>query len=371
MNRLPVPPRLLIFDSPLPWDVYDYSGQLLLCKGYRITRESQREVLIARGVYMDENLLRQSQGSSKPESTGYDPFRLWDSIVGELDVLMRNIRSGEDFSREVIGLAGLVQELTRRSADTALAAIILTDQRRYPIVHSLHVAILCELIASRMAWSEARRLSLCCAAMTMNLAMLDLQTQLCAQRMAPSSQQRKDIERHPQLGDEMLRYAGVRDEIWLRAVREHHERVGGGGYPFGIVAPSEEALLIHTTDILSAKVSPRAARAPVTPQEAAKSLYIASGGGEKNPYVGALIKEVGIFPPGTFVQLANGETALVLRRGAAANAPQVLSLLSGSGTSYGKPINRDTSIKTFEVTAVVPRNKVRVRFDMEQVWRSA
>ena len=369
LHTTPLNANQLQVGQPLPWDVYDNAGKLLLCKGYVLLRESQLHVLAARGLSVDERLLRASSSARPQPASQYDPFRLWEHIIEELDILLRSLRIEEDFIAQMQGLAALVQTLVERSADTALAAMILTDQRRYPIIHSLHTAVLSDMIARRLNWTAERRNSLCCAAMTMNLAMLDLQQLLCSQRLAPTALQRKEIERHPELGTNLLKEAGVTDPIWLDAVRDHHERTGGGGYPFGIAAPGQEALLIQTTDIFSAKVSPRAARAPSTAQEAARSLFVGSDGGQNNPFAAALIKEVGIFPPGTCVNLANGETGIVLHRGNAANTPVVMSLTNHNGLSYQRPLRRDTSVKTYEVVSVVPRDKVRVRFNPEKLWR--
>ncbi|MEC5396406.1 HD-GYP domain-containing protein [Uliginosibacterium sp. H1] len=378
MNRKPAPPRLIEVDTPLPWDLYDTRGNLLLCEGYKLKRESERDVLLARTPQVDGHLLPDDAPTPPPPATGAaprraetrsDPFRLWRSIVSELEDLLRHVLQREDFTRDALNIARLVQTLTTHNADTALAAIVLADQRRYPIVHSLHVAILCELVASRLGWDEARRDSLGCAAITMNLAMLTLQAQLCVQRTAPTPQQRQAIDRHPQLGEEVLKRAGVTDENWLRAVLEHHEKPGGGGYPYGIGSPSEEAQLIQTADVFSAKLSPRAARAPMAPQEAARSLYLGTQNAESNPYVAVMIKEIGIFPPGTFVQLANGETAMVLRRGSTANTPYVMSLLSASGVPFDRPVRRDTGIKAYEVASVMPRDKLQMRFNIETMWQ--
>ena len=366
----PVSPDQLHLGMPLPWNVFDNAGQLLLCKGYVISRESQMQVLMARGLYIDESLVRAStQRSSTPSS--YDPFRLWEHILDELGILLRTVRIEPEFLSQIASLAKLVQILAERSPDTALAAMILTEQRRYPIIHSLHTAILCELIARRLAWDDERRTSLCSAAMTMNLAMIDLQQLLCSQRIAPTAEQRRDIKRHPELGAELLANAGVTDDVWLAAVRDHHERRGGGGYPFGIAAPSPEAYLIQTCDIFSAKVSPRAARAPITAQEAARALFVQPDGAGQNPFAATLIKEIGIFPPGTCVNLANGETGIVLQRGASANTPLVMSLINQNGLSYQNPLRRDTSLKPYEVMSVVPRDKMRVRFSPEVLWRNS
>lgn len=373
MPRHRIIPRLLVVDEPLPWDVFDANGALLLRRGYRIARASQRDVLLARGLYTEEDLanapLATPQRSLSVLNT-QDPFHLWDSVLDELEILLREIRSTEDFREQIEGLASLIQSLARNAADTALAAVILTNQYRYPIIHSLHVAVLIELVATRLQWSEDRRISAVCAALTQNLAMLNLQMRLCEQRMAPTEAQRQEIQRHPKLGHDMLQAAGVRDPLWLRTVLEHHETPGGGGYPFGISDPCEEAILLQTADIFSAKVSPRAARKPITPQEAAKSLYLASGGGERNPFVAVLIKEIGIFPPGTFVRLANGELALVTHRGASANTPEALALTTPMGMPYASPMPRQTTLRSHAIVAVIPRDQLNFEVNISRIWPS-
>lgn len=52
------------------------------------------------------------------------------------------------------------------------------------------------------------------------------------------------------------------------------------------------------------------------------------GGGANNPFAAAIIKPMGINPPGTCVKLANGETA---------NTPVVRSLISADGWVYPEP----------------------------------
>ncbi|MFN7369254.1 MAG: hypothetical protein ACK5SG_03355, partial [Burkholderiales bacterium] len=65
---------------------------------------------------------------------------------------------------------------------------------------------------------------------------------------------------------------------------------------------------------------------------------MSEGDGGHNPIATILIKEIGIYPPGSFVKLANGETAIVVRRGEAANSPVVAALSSGSGIPYVDPV---------------------------------
>lgn len=375
MSRHRIKPKLLVLYEPLPWDVFDHNGMLLMSRGTRLTRESQRDILVARGLYAAEapepEPARTDAPPPPPTTEPLDPLRLWESVISELEILLRGVASTKNFREQIENLARLILELVGKVPDAALAAIMLADQKRYPVVHSIHTAILTELTGSRLGWTQDHRLSVICAALTQNLGMLDLQSSLCQQSTPPTALQRGEILRHPILSHELLRGAEVTDPLWLQAVLEHHEHPDGGGYPFGIQTPCAEGMLLQTADIFSAKISARTARSSITPQKAARSLYLESGNGRKNPFVAVLIKEIGIFPPGTFVKLANDEIALVMHRGSRVNTPEALSLTTPQGIPYHQPVLRHTAHRSFAIVAVIPRNHLKFRVNLERIWSMA
>ena len=81
----------------------------------------------------------------------------------------------------------------------------------------------------------------------------------------------------------------------------------------------------------------------------------------------AIIKAVGIYPPGSFVRLASQEVAVVLRRGRRANEPLVASVLSRIGLPLGEPALRDTRMKPHEVTAGVAPHEVKLRLHLQRL----
>ena len=118
------------------------------------------------------------------------------------------------------------------------------------------------------------------------------------------------------------------------------------------------ARLIQRADIFAAAISPRAGRRPVPPSKAMKAAYF-----DENSQVdeagSALVKAVGIYPPGSFVCLANGEVAVVVRRGANTSAPRVAVVRHRSGMPNADLTVRDTALPEFKVTANVAHDAVK------------
>ncbi|UUX94896.1 hypothetical protein [Aquabacterium sp. J223] len=82
----------------------------------------------------------------------------------------------------------------------------------------------------------------------------------------------------------------------------------------------------------------------------------------------AIVKETGLYPPGTYVKLASGELAVVVRRGPCATTPQVCSLTDATGLAFTQPLARDTGRLQHKVLAAVPADSVRVRFERERLF---
>lgn len=343
--------------EPLPFRVLDAFGRLLLAQGQRIHDARQLQALLERGASVEQEEVRQvraargAQGGggrvpSARELTWFDHF---DQQTWALDDLLRALVKGDlrdgvqggNLAAQIASFGDHFVELVERQPDAALFHAVRQDDKRYALyalTHALHAATVVQLAARQLGWPAPQVRSAVLAALTMNAAIVELQGRMAEQKEPASKAQFEQIRAHPHRSADLLAAAGITDEAWLQAVRDHHERKSGG-YPRG-VEPGEVARLVRAADVYTAKISPRAIRAAQTPQLAARQLFQEEGGG---PLAAALIKAVGVYPPGDLVTLKNGETAIVVMRSAVGNAPQVAALLS----AQGKPINgaprRDTS----------------------------
>src|SRR5690606_31073221 len=94
--------------------------------------------------------------------------------------------------------------------------------------------------------------------------------------------------------------------------------------------------ILGTVDRYAALISPRKTRSG---RSATESLQVLQQDGQYADEVKqALIDVVGLYPPGTYVQLDNGEVAVVLRRGRSLDEPQIASLIDSDADSLDHPI---------------------------------
>jgi HD-GYP domain-containing protein (c-di-GMP phosphodiesterase class II) len=355
--------------SPLPFGVRDENGKLLLAAGQLIGTHGQLEALLARGLYADRAEI-EAFVAGRGEAAMKTPLSLfdrWEQAVWQLDKLLRSVDQDPGFPERCDEFTNHLVALVQRDPDIAIYLAVRQDARRlklYGLTHALHCALVCQLTVTRMGWPADRMRTLVKAALTMNLTIIDVQAAFAVQGRLTEAH-RAQIAAHPQSVLELLRAAGVNDEAWLTTVIEHHERPGGGGYPAGSTDLSEEAAVLRMADVFMAKISPRTDRPALSIQVAARQMFNDAKG---SPAAGALIKEFGIYPPGNFVQLACGELALVIRRGASANTPMAAAITDKSGAPTIHTTRRDTAQAAFAIKALAAESPLVLRMTPERLY---
>jgi HD-GYP domain-containing protein (c-di-GMP phosphodiesterase class II) len=350
----------------LPWGVRDGNGTLLLSRGHVLTDDRAVEVLLERGVYVDAAEV--ASVSNQGESAKQESMTVrWSAAEARLSTILKAVTDPLFLARlheSIVQIAALADG----NVDLLIFLILRHDHSRplnYGVVHSLHTAAICSLLSRRKSWEEAQRRSLIGAALTMNIAMLELQGSLAARAGRPSEAEQLLIQQHSTDAGALLRAAGLTDIDWLTAVEQHHEITGGTGYPNGVVEPTEMARMLRFVDLFLAKHSPRIRRAPQPAHKAARDLFTNSGG---DPLAELIIKEFGIYPPGAYVKLASSEVAIVTQRGVTANAPIVMAITNKNGDPLSLPSRRDTGHANFKITATVDETLIRVRHSADVLY---
>lgn len=330
--------------EPLPFNVREESGGLLLACGQVVRSDVQLELLLERGMFADVEEIKALAAGRKVDAIAPSIFARWKRVTWALELLLKAVSVEAGFLAACDELTDELMALVAQDADIAVYQSVRQEShqlRNYGLMHAIHVAVLVLLLSQRLGWAPARVRSVVQAALTMNLSIIELQGSYAVYGRL-TAEQRDGLRRHPDDAAAKLRAAGVSDEDWLQAVAQHHERADGQGYPLGLPASAigEPAQLLRMADVFMAKLSRRESRPPMDAKEAERQAYAESAG---SPMAAVLVKEIGVFPPGEMVSLANGEKGVVIRRGATLQTPLVATLTDKKGVPTVNTVKRDTS----------------------------
>lgn len=345
-------------DVPLPWNVRNHDCTLLLARGHIVSSDAQMQALLERGMYVDLEEKRAVEALTAPKpAPAKSIYTRWADAIDTLETIVRELPHAPDFPATIEALAQELITLADLDADIAIFMAVRQDQARhlrYGYSHSIYTALLVILMARRMEWTAARVRLITLAALTMNASIADLQGQMASQDYPVLDRQRAQLRAHPIDSATLLAKAGITDTGWLNAVREHHEQANGNGYPTGSTQICELAQMLRMADIFMARISPRAIRAPMNVQDAARQMFRDDKGGAMSS---AIIKVLGIYPPGNLVKLASGELGVVMRCGAEARTPLVAAVTDAQGRSVTTTLHRNTAEPAYAITGPAADDK--------------
>ncbi|MCG5529146.1 MULTISPECIES: HD-GYP domain-containing protein [Halorhodospira] len=368
----------LALGKPVPYDIEDAYGHLLLRRGSILRSREQLERLlqIGRTPYHVAAWRQETGGVSRRRELALAAFRNPFDLIYQISRALQETFKwlGEDndrFLRRLDHLASRIGDLVERDADAAIGAAHLDEAFAYSIRHPIRQAILCDVVGSQLDIPDSERRSIVLAALSANIGMLETQDGLDRQSAPLDDAQRRDLEEHPLRSVERLSAAGVEDPIWLRVVAEHHERLDGSGYPAGLHGTQicRGARLLTIADTYLAMISNRVYRPATAVRETLLELMNQSGRIYDRDILSGLIQTIGIYPAGSFVALDSGERGVVIQRGNRGANPVVAVLIKANGQPTARPLYRDTSQPDMpNVDSLEPTHQLAQRFQLASLW---
>ena len=399
MNLVSINFESVPLGEPLPFALRAANGALLAQKGFVVRNAKELSEITGRGIQLCVDV--DESGESYRAYVGrLQQMLMSETSLGELAAVKmsapaaappparnREERGPLDWSELQLRMTQVLrapkafdfrerflqlhEDLSRRCEQapdaTLLALIFLSAQetRMYSSTHAMLVSCICMVVGREMLrWPAAKVRQLGAAGLSMNIAMTELQDQLAQQTQPLTARQIAAVEDHANRSADLLAELGVRDAVWLEAVRHHHHRKPG---PFNEKTEGQQmARLIQRADVFGARIAPRAARWPMPVTAAMQASYY----DEENKVDeagGALVKGLGVYPPGAFVRLASQEVGVVLRRGVSATTPRVAVVTNRLGMPTGELIPRDTSLAQWKITGAVAHKDVRVKLSLERL----
>ena len=206
--------------------------------------------------------------------------RLDGDLTRHADLLVREMR--------------LVRDMGAAADALITLATSLEAHDRFMMGHSERVAARSVSIAQVLGLDQAAIGTIRLGALLRDVGNAKLPPPIVVKAGELTPHEREAIERHPLLGEELLRHVSPLAPI-LPIVRWHHERLDGGGYPDHLTAEKIplEVRIVSVADRFEALLVDRPDRPAVTEQEAVRILQGAVGRGELDPAaVAALAAQV-------------------------------------------------------------------------------
>jgi len=286
----------------------------------------------------------------------------WSDLESGLGIILSSPASVQQFSHRVLQYDRWMQGLMQRDPDVGLYLLFQLASNSpvgYSASHSLVCSVLCHLVATELRLPQKERGSLVNAALTMNIAMTALQDELANQLEKPSPAQQDVIRAHTIKGAMMLTNLGVADDDWIDVVTSHHDDGVDQGDIQEVPASVRLARILKMVDRYAAMISPRKSRSGRSAIESARSVMTRSNA-SVDAIGQALIRAVGLCPPGTYVRLDNDELGVVVRRSHKGNQPYVVIVGKPDGELDNNPRLHCTAEAYPRIRSALPSSAVRI-----------
>jgi HD-GYP domain-containing protein (c-di-GMP phosphodiesterase class II) len=284
-----------------------------------------------------------------------DWIERWSDIETQLSRLLLAPNEAPAFVNQLNGVESQAHELLALDEDATLYWLLQlasSSTMGYSTSHALVCWAICRLVGRAVDCPSVEQQGLALAALTMNIGMTRLQDELAEQSTPPTPAQLQVIDDHPRKGVALLAGLGVQNALWLDIVAQHHDPA----------AVRRVTQLLQAVDRYSAMISPRETRPGQCVTDSGRYALLKQGVGPDD--LGhALVKTVGVCPPGTFVRLEDDRVAIVLRRSSRPGEPWVATIQDGRGFPVVEPALIDTGHDGEGIAAALVTRTVRARLN--------
>ena len=238
--------------------------------------------------------------------------------VQQVENVYERISEGICGPEDVSNLAKQGRTVAKEIAQAPQLMLCLGKVRNwdeYTYVHSLNVALLSGFLASRLFPDNPK----IAEHVTVGGILHDLGKALIPKNILnkPESLSQKEyalMKKHTVHGEELAKHNGIDEPSTLMVIRGHHERCSGDGYPDSLKKDDIPmvAKIAAVADVFDALTTKRVYKEQMN-SRAAMSLMLEN----MNEYfdhnvVRSLLVSIGLFPPGTSVELSDGSLGVVV-----------------------------------------------------------
>ncbi len=218
-------------------------------------------------------------------------------------------------------------------------ALKVSDE--YTFKHSVDVASMAMIIARQCRMSDSDVHKIGVAGLLHDLGKSEIPNEILNKPARLTDEEFEVMKSHPVRGYNLLKdKKDIAPEI-LMGVLQHHEKMGGNGYPMGVSAEkiSPYARILAVADIYDALVTERPYKKGFSPRDAVEMIMAMTADLDVN-MIKMFLKSVILYPVDTVVHLSSGEAAKVVENNIDyPTRPKVVGLKTGNVMNLAVDVN--------------------------------
>jgi putative nucleotidyltransferase with HDIG domain len=235
--------------------------------------------------------------------------------VHKLPNLMQNIMTGSEASVEQAGVfVGQMVDSLLDDTDAVVHLVNIRSKEENIFYHSLNVAVLALILGSQAGLGQVKMRSLGMGALFHDLGKANIPKKVLKKETPLTKPEQALVRLHPKYGMDMVSRCGNFPPDAVQVIHQHHEALDGTGYPDGLKgeAISQLARITAIVDYYDKLCNNPVPQKSLTPYQALSHMYKERKEQLDPKLLVLFIRCLGIYPPGTIVQLNNQALGLVI-----------------------------------------------------------
>lgn len=245
-------------------------------------------------------------------------------------------QAGTDASIDLNGARGVAEELLKSASGRihdVLRMVRYPNYDSYTVGHSVRVALIAVQVGLTLKLPARFLLELATAGLLHDVGKAKIPNEILFKTSRLDEEERRIVSHHPRLGAELLLEQRDASALSIGAAFGHHIRHDRGGYPKidKWHAVGRATALVHVCDVFEALTAIRPYKPALSPRRAFE-IMLSEEGNFHPGALAALVRSVGLYPPGSMVLLSSGERAMVVAPGEDIARPLVSIASNGKET---------------------------------------
>jgi putative nucleotidyltransferase with HDIG domain len=235
--------------------------------------------------------------------------------IKTFEAILNGVSTGrQEAGQEAIAFVDRLCRLFLDDVESTLHLMNVVDQGEAAYSHPMNVAVLSLMVGREANLSPEEMTALGLGALFHDVGKAGLPKKLLRKRGELTRPEQELIARHSETGAEMLAALPLIPAAAVRIVAQHHERMNGSGTPNNLKGDAiyRLARIVAIADAYDNHCNTQDADQSLTPYLALSYMF----GQQKLLFdvelLALFIRCLGVYPPGTVVELTNGAVGMVM-----------------------------------------------------------